>query len=324
MTHGTVPTGEGLSRERRHLAKSVLGSVPRSWRRARARIIVLCYHSVHPTNAFASATPRQFDEQMRWLKEHCDVISLRQALDRATGQHDTPSMPAVAVTFDDGYDDNFVHALPVLVQNGIEASFYVTTGFLDRAPDVMDRMRRIRGMPVTPLTWNQLADIHRAGMGVGSHSITHANLAELDPRAVRVELRDSKRVLEDHLGEEIDSVAYPYGIPGRHVTGRTITEAQEAGYRTGAAILYRDLRQHDHALNIPRIAVKNNSIQLLKAKIVGSLDVIGRWQEYRARGAFSLEGDKITTGQLSPDGQDPQPRPDEVARHPAIEQDPDG
>lgn len=293
MTDRTTTTGDGLSRERRYLAKSVLGMFPRSWQRARTRIIVLCYHSVHPTNAFASATPRQFDEQMRWLKEHCDVISLREALDRVAGRRDTPSKPSVAITFDDGYDDNFIHALPVLMQNGIEASFYVTTGFLDRDPDVMDRMRRMRGMPVSAMTWNQLAEIHHAGMGVGSHTITHPNLAELDPGAVRVELRDSKRVLEDHLGEEIDSVAYPFGVPGRHVTAQTITEARDAGFRTGTAILYRDLRRHDHALNIPRIAVKNNTLQLLRAKIVGSLDVIGRWQEYGARGAFSIGGDGI-------------------------------
>jgi peptidoglycan/xylan/chitin deacetylase (PgdA/CDA1 family) len=146
-------------------------------------------------------------------------------------------------------------------------------------------------MPVSALSWAQLGEIYQAGMEVGSHSITHMNLAELETEAVRVELRDSKRVLEDHLGEEIDSVAYPFGIPGRHVTGRTIAEARDAGYRIGTSILYRDLRRHDDALNIPRIAVKNNTIQLLKAKIAGSLDVIGRWQEYRARGAFSLDGE---------------------------------
>lgn len=291
MTDRTTPLGGGLSRERRHLAKSVLAMVPRSWGRARSRIIVLCYHSIHPTNAFASATPGQFEEQMRWLKEHCDVIPLQEAIDRAVGRRDTPSKPTVSITFDDGYDDNFIHALPVLMQYGIKATFYVTTGFVDRDPTVMDRMQRLREMPVSALSWKQLGEIHQAGMEVGSHSITHVNLAELEPEALRVELRDSKRVLEDHLGDEIDSLAYPFGIPGRHVTARTIAEARDAGYRTGTAILYRDVRRQDHALNIPRIAVKNNTLQLLRAKIVGSLDVIGRWQEVRARGTFSVGDD---------------------------------
>jgi peptidoglycan/xylan/chitin deacetylase (PgdA/CDA1 family) len=174
---------------------------------------------------------------------------------------------------------------------GIKASFYVTTGFIDGDPEVIDTVRRMRGMAVRALSWKQLVEMRQAGMEIGSHTITHPNLAELGPGAVRVELRDSRRVLEDHLGEEIESVAYPFGIPGRHFTGQTIMEARDAGYRTGTSILYRDLRRHDHALNIPRIAVKNNTLQLLRAKIEGSLDVIGRWQEYRARGAFSVGGD---------------------------------
>ena len=291
MTDGTIPIGEGLSREQRYLAKSVLALFPRSWERARRRIVVLCYHSVHPTNAFASATPEQFDEQMGWLKEHCDVIPLGEALDRAAGRRDSPSKPAVSITFDDGYDDNFVFALPVLMRHGIKASFYVTTGFIDRDPEVVDRMRRMRGMPVSALSWKQLAEMRQAGMDVGSHTMTHPNLAQLAPGAVRAELRDSKRSLEDHLGAEIDSVAYPFGIPGRHITDQTIASAREAGFRTGATILYRDVRKHDDALTIPRIAVKNNTLQLVQAKIVGSLDVIGRWQEYRARGAINAEND---------------------------------
>jgi hypothetical protein len=50
----------------------------------------------------------------------------------------------------------------------------------------------------------------------------------------------------------------------------------------GASILYRDVRQHDDQLNVPRIAVKNNSLRLLSRKITERLDVVGRWQDYRA------------------------------------------
>lgn len=275
--------GKGLSKERRYLVKSGLSALPRSWQSASRRIVVLCYHSVHPTNAFASATPRQFDEQMAWLNEHCDVISLRDALDRAAGDHRLPSKPTVSITFDDGYDDNFFHAFPVLERHGIEASFYVTTGFLDRDPDVVARMRRMRGMAVNALSWSQLTEMRQTGMGVGSHTISHRNLAELGDDAVRAELGDSRRILEDRLGQEIDTIAYPFGIPGRHLSESTLSVARDVGYKSGIAILYRDVRRDDDALCIPRIAVKANSLHMLKAKIAGNLDILGRWQEYRAR-----------------------------------------
>jgi peptidoglycan/xylan/chitin deacetylase (PgdA/CDA1 family) len=274
---------QGPSRERRYLMKSALSRLPRSWQNASRRIVVLCYHSVHPANAFASATPRQFDEQMAWLNEHCDVISLREAIDRATGDDRLASKPTVSITFDDGYDDNFFHAFPALERHGIEASFYVTTGFLDRDPDVVDRMRRMRGMAVNALSWSQLTEMRQAGMTVGSHTISHRNLAKLGDDAARAELRDSRHILEDRLGEEIDTLAYPFGIPGRHLGDSTLSLARDAGYKFGMAVLYRDVRRDDHALCIPRIAVKANSVHMLKAKIAGSLDILGRWQEYRAR-----------------------------------------
>jgi peptidoglycan/xylan/chitin deacetylase (PgdA/CDA1 family) len=280
----------GLSREQRYMAKSILAALPRAWRRASGRIVVLCYHSVHPTNAFASATPRQFDEQVRWIRDHCEVVPLPDALDRARRPRSGSSIPVVSVTFDDGYEDNVVHALPVLVRYGITASFFVTTGFVDRDPAVMDHMRRMRGMVVSPMTWKQLSEMREAGMGIGSHTATHPNLAELADDALLVELRDSRRTLEDRLGAQVDSVAYPYGIPGRHVTARTVEMARRCGYRTGMSILYRDVRQHDEPLNIPRIAVKNNSLQVLRGKIAGSLDVIGRRQERAAAAAFSDDG----------------------------------
>ena len=58
MRDAASAMGHGPSREQRYLLKSALGRFPRSWQHARRRIVILCPHSVHPTNAFASATPR--------------------------------------------------------------------------------------------------------------------------------------------------------------------------------------------------------------------------------------------------------------------------
>ena len=104
----------------------------------------------------------------------------------------------------------------------------------------------------------------------------------------------------DRLCVEVGTVGTPGPAAGgtqghrRHITGQTMALARDPGYKTGASIPYRDVRPHDHALNIPRIPVTNNTIQLLRAKIAGSLDIIGRWQEYRARDVFPVEDGGVT------------------------------
>jgi peptidoglycan/xylan/chitin deacetylase (PgdA/CDA1 family) len=284
-----------LRRERKFLAKSILARVPRSWKGARGRVVVLCYHSIHPTHGFASATPARFDEQVRWLKDHCQIIPLNEALDRVRYPSSEPPLPAVAITFDDGYEDNFFNALPILIHHGVAASFFVTTGFIDREPSVMDHMRRLRRMEVSSLSWSQVQDMHEAGMQIGSHTVTHRTLKELDDRAVQTELTDSRRVIEDHLGEEVRSLAYPFGVPLRHFNVRTIDLAGEAGYRIAVSMQYRNVRRWDQALNIPRIVMKNNSLLALKAKIAGSLDIIARWQgdvSRRALGSAHYDGSR--------------------------------
>jgi len=277
---GQLRTSERLSKERRYLAKVLLSSIPSSWASGENRTVVLCYHSIHPLNRFASATPTQFDRDLHWLVRHCAIVPTEGVRERAVHPDDRP---VVALTFDDGYVDNYRYAFPILAQHGVSATFFVTTGFLDRDPRTVLRMSRMRGMAVEPLRWKELLEMRDAGMRIGSHTVTHPNLAALDRPAIDAELRDSKHRLEDELSEEVGTIAYPYGIPGRHIDGRVLDAAASAGYRQGHSILYRSVRSRDDRLSLPRIAVKNNALRVVRAKVEGRLDVIGRWQERRAR-----------------------------------------
>ena len=80
------------------------------------------------------------------------------------------------------------------------------------------------------MSWDQARALLGAGMSIGSHSCTHRELARLSEDEQRVELSESKRLLEGELGVEIDTLAYPYGWPGSY-DGVTTRLARESGYR---------------------------------------------------------------------------------------------
>ena len=96
-------------------------------------VLGLAYHRVGEPRASLfdhelwSATPEQFDTQIRCLKRHCDIIGpgdLPEALRSRSSR-------CVLITFDDGYRDNFEQALPILRSHGVGATFFISTGFID-------------------------------------------------------------------------------------------------------------------------------------------------------------------------------------------------
>ena len=203
------------------------------------RRVVLCYHSV---NVRTGATdPGIFSDQLDWLTDRCDVIGLDELLDGASVG---VSRPAVTVTFDDGFSDNHDRALPALLARGLRALFFLTVGFIQHDPPVVKRLGTYAGGPgeVEPLSWTQIRELTAAGMGIGSHTWGHPNLATLSDAAANDELRRSKQVLEDHLEAEVEDLAYPFGKPRRHVTPRITELAREIGYRKAVAVLYRGVR----------------------------------------------------------------------------------
>ena len=103
-----------------HSAKRVAESfMARVMPARKNRVAVLCYHSIDPATSFASASPELFHDHLQWLTDHCDVVPL-DAITEHAGR-DRPCRPVVAITFDDGYLDNHLYALPALVEHGFPA-----------------------------------------------------------------------------------------------------------------------------------------------------------------------------------------------------------
>lgn len=135
------------------------------------------------------------------------------------------------ITFDDGYEDAATAALPILERYGFPATFYIVTEFVGR-PGY--------------LSWEQVALLHASGMEIGSHSLTHPDLAALDLDAAEAQIVQSKAILEQQLGIPIRSFCYPIGSYSPEVADLV----RAAGYTN--AVTTHQGRNLEQMFEIPR------------------------------------------------------------------------
>lgn len=253
------------------------------------RVVGLCYHSIHPSSSFASASPELFERHLAWLAETCDVIPLRAMLEAAADSD--RDRPAVAITFDDGYADNHEFAFPLLQKYGMSATIFITAGLSDGDPAVHERFQALRGVQadeIRPLEWTQAREMRAEGLEIGAHTYSHPNLIRLPRDEVARELYVSKEILEDRLGAPVDLLAYPFGKPGRQFDGTTVAVSRDTGYTHAAAILSRSVRPSDSPLALPRFFATRDSVKQIAAKVRGDWDYLGVWQERAPRALARL------------------------------------
>ncbi len=199
------------------------------FRRRRLRlggIPVFTYHGL--TDTEETAAPSR--ERRYWIrgtqfKNHLDQIRRSGYRVRLLGElwnegRGTPSTarrdrwraPAVVLTFDDGLVSTYEIAYPLLLEAGIRADFFVNTATIGR-----------EGF----LSWCQITEMQRAGMSFQSHSHDHVYLTWLPAGALERQLRNSKRMLEDRLGQPVDFLSAPYGDLNRQV----VKVARQVGYK---------------------------------------------------------------------------------------------
>jgi peptidoglycan/xylan/chitin deacetylase (PgdA/CDA1 family) len=235
--------------------------------------------------SFRSATPDLFSQHVAWLKQNCLVVEFSRVVLAAKGS--LCDRPVVAITFDDGFADNYEYAFPVLQQHGVPATFFITAGLLEKNPIVLERLQRLWGVRaegIRPLDWPAVREMRRAGMEIGAHTYSHPNLARLDRHAAELEVRRSKEIIEDRLGAPVGIMAYPFGKPKHHFTAETVGVVSSAGYEYAGAVTWRGIRASDSPFRIPRFTCTEDSVSTLRDKVTGAWDLLGTWQEREPQG----------------------------------------
>ena len=173
-----------------------------------ARPIILTYHSVHDCDSPLCVPPRVFAEQMQWLKGHAQVLPLATVGELLAKRRAFPER-AVALTFDDGFQDFYEQAAPVLAKHELPATVFLPTGWCGRDNAWPGQPAWVAPQPL--MDWPRISELSAQGIDFGGHSVSHPSLTDVPGPQVEQEVADCKRVIEQHTGKPVQFFCYPYG-----------------------------------------------------------------------------------------------------------------
>jgi peptidoglycan/xylan/chitin deacetylase (PgdA/CDA1 family) len=231
----------------------------------------LSYHSVAregPT--WLTVTPELFERQLTALSDRglrCgDLAALREIADGGSVE------PTVFLTFDDGFLDNYETVLPLLRERRIRAFVFILPPLVDDGaalawPEVAEDAAR-HPATMRSVDWSMLGEMKEGAFEVGSHTLTHPHLPDLDDEALRNELWESRARVKGRLGS-CDTVAYPFG----EWTPRVAAAAAECGYSFGFSLPTAHGQRAADRLSIPRVNVDYRDSG---RRFAGKLSPLGR------------------------------------------------
>ena len=194
-----------------------------------SKFYILTYHSIDESGSVISVAPAMFRRQMEHLyNAGFRTVTLRQAQLALSGGESIGER-TIVLTFDDGFHNFYTDAFPILSEFGFRATVFLVTDRCGKENDWSDHGVAIPKAPL--MSWNEIRELHSAGVEFGSHTETHCDLTTVTPEQVEAELVRSKGKISDHLGCETTSFAYPYGSFDRKIQ-RSVSANYQAACST--------------------------------------------------------------------------------------------
>lgn len=208
---------------------------------------VLMYHSIdyHDKDSKLSVRPEDFARQMEFLyRKRYNVVGLDKIVKYAQKKEQIPPK-TLAITFDDGYYNNYKSAYHVLKQYNIPATLFI----------IIDRI----GKPGY-LGWKEIKEMSDSRIiTIGSHTMSHPFLTSLGPKELRRELAESKMILEKGLGRRVDFLCYPMGRFNPEIESM----AREVGYKCAVTTDPGPNTPNDDIYAIKRVRVSRTANKLI-------------------------------------------------------------
>ena len=225
----------------------------------RSPIPILTYHQIAVAPVKGAAyrslyvSPVDFSRQMALLSllgyQGLSMSALQPYL---TGER---SGKVVGITFDDGYLNNLVNAVPVLQRYGFSSTCYVVSQKLG-GTNIWDLNVGIQQTAL--MSSAELMQWVQGGQEVGAHTRNHVHLKELDVSSSQSEIVVCKAELEDAIGQPVEHFCYPYG----EFSAEHANMVRDAGYRTATTTQRSRCMAGEDLFALPRVPVVRSSTQL--------------------------------------------------------------
>ena len=285
----------------------------------RNKALILMYHRFTNDENGAATSARAFERHLQYLTTHYRIVPLSQIADILSQGKSLPPRLAV-ITIDDGYQDAYEVAFPLLRRYKVPATLFVVTDFIERKTwlwtdklkfmtprtsarwlevslndsisrvELSDaRSRQLAAAHINsllkrqpnqykeqaiskisdslgvalpdappdefrPLSWPEVCELDRAGIEIGSHTVSHPILTRIDSQRLQYELCESKARLEAVLGRRVDLFCFPNGDYDRQV----VREVESAGYRCAVTTDYGLNDESIAPLCLRRLAAEND------------------------------------------------------------------
>ncbi len=221
----------------------------------RYRNIVLTYHRIRDDDKEPdiSVSTENFKRQISYLKNHFNVISLNDIVDNLSNQPNT-SIDNIAITFDDGYKDNFLNAFPILKNYKLPAIIFLVSGQIAKREDM--------------LNMNEIEIMKNNGIVFGSHTVNHVILTKVDIDTAAKEIFNSKQELENLLNEKVEFFAYPRGKKN-NFNEQIKALVKKAGYKAAFTTENGEVNNRSNLFELKRIGIRNCSLFAFKTRVSG-------------------------------------------------------
>ena len=245
-------------------------------------IPVIMYHRVinNPENEGVYGTyiyEDMFKKHLQYLKDKNYTVITFKDLDKIGWRNRfEKGKKYIILTFDDGYKDNYELAFPILKEFGFKATIFLMGSSTYNEWDV-----KAGGEKEFPLmSVEMIKEMQDYGIEFGAHTFNHPKINTLSNEEIEHQIVDVKKPLEEKIGKEIITFAYPYGILNDYAKEM----AKKADYTFALATDSGSVCLSDDLYQIRRIAIfPNTNLFSFKRKVAGNYNFIKIKREERLR-----------------------------------------